>query len=91
MEGHLKKFKTRRDAYSALYLSIFVIKSPIEPVRQSLYVLEFYSKLIPVHYRLEVHGTLMLDDQTLPDPPPPPPTPNKIASPKLQLSPYFCV
>ncbi len=34
-EGHLKKLKTRRDAYSGLYLSICVIKSPKQLMRQS--------------------------------------------------------
>jgi hypothetical protein len=35
-EGHLKKIKTRRDAYLRLYLYICVIKSPIQLVSQSL-------------------------------------------------------
>ncbi len=34
-EGHTNKLKTRRDAYLGLYLP-FVIKSPIQLVRQSL-------------------------------------------------------
>ena len=33
---NLKNLKTRRDAYSGQYLSIFIIKSPIHLVRQSL-------------------------------------------------------
>ncbi len=35
-ERHLKKLKTRRDAYLGLHLFIYVIKSPIQLVRQSL-------------------------------------------------------
>ncbi len=35
-KGHQKHLKTRRDAYSGLDLSIYVIKSPIQLVRQSL-------------------------------------------------------
>ena len=33
---YFKNLKTMRDAYSGLYVSIFVIKSPIHLVRQSL-------------------------------------------------------
>ncbi len=35
-KGHQGNLKTRRDAYSGLDLSIYVIKSPIQLVRQSL-------------------------------------------------------
>jgi len=37
-ERHLKKLKTRHDAYLGPYLSIYVIKSPIQLVRQVLYI-----------------------------------------------------
>jgi hypothetical protein len=36
LEGHLKKLKTKHDASSGLYLSIYVIKRPIQLVRKSL-------------------------------------------------------
>ncbi len=66
-EGKLKKLKTGRDAYLGLHIFIYVIKSPIQLVRQSLSELFIYLMLKRGLSETELEDLLSLDDVVLND------------------------